>query len=81
LTPLLLYVGYILGLPRPLQRMQTVQMNKEGPTQRGDRIQINVTVHPTVFAKIEKVRGRVPRSVFVSDILVEYFKHQEGSKK
>jgi len=56
-------------------------MNKEGPTQRGDRIQINVTVHPTVFAKIEKVRGRVPRSVFVSDILVEYFKHQEGSKK
>jgi len=33
-----------------------------------------------VFAKLEKGRGRIPRSRFVSDILEEYLK-KDGEKK
>lgn len=37
----------------------------------GNKIIISVYVDGETFDKIEKVRGRIPRSAFVSDILSE----------
>lgn len=43
------------------------------------RVAFTVTLDPAVYKVVEKNRGKVPRSVYISDIIAEHFKLEAKS--
>lgn len=44
------------------------------------RIILSISVNKSTVERVDRERGKIPRSVFIEDIILEWFKKKGGEK-
>ena len=72
------YIIVVIILWHKMSQMTVTNKTPPEPKGKGNRITVNITVSRVLFHRIEKARGRVARSVFISDLIADHFKMPEA---